>query len=637
MKKRTLTILLTAMFLSVSVKGTAHAVPLTEMGANILQADTSGENVDIFSEELILGTIYLCDEYAIKEQADPDTKTVVSVSGGTTVQILSLEGNEKGVWCKVKAAKDDVEYYGYVQRNYLAVSNANFLALESEMPAANVLSGESYYMNDVEQFPESYRSLLYELKEKHPNWIFVRQAIPMDWDYVIDSELVGARSLIGEYRGDKWKNGNYGSQWAYASRAAVEYCMDPRNYLKEDLIFQFEQLTFNDAYHSVAATQNILQNTFMRGIMPGTNTTYAQNFVEIGQALKVSPFHIASRVAQEQGRGTSSLISGTYPGYEGYYNYFNIGASGSTDEIVIKSGLEKAKQQGWTSPYLSIKGGAAFLANSYIMRGQDTLYLQKFDVDNSYNGVFSHQYMQNIEAPASEGRRIYKAYRDAGAIENTFVFKIPVFQNMPGTPCVSPDTAIQNANIFLLEQGGEKVVAGLVVETNESVDLEYRWLQYDIKADIWSEIQGWTLNNEWCTWYPPKTGDYLFHAEVRVAGTQTITAATIGYHHVSEDDIVIKGMCQMPYEGEGGGFLIGVETNKNPDQKLRYELLIMDCSLYAEGKPAWIWSSGINTVAEGNAFWAVWQPKYGYYLTYFRVYDEEGNLLDDECYGFENV
>ena len=95
MKKRTLTILLTAMFLSVSVKGTAHAVPLTEMGANILQADTSGENVDIFSEELILGTIYLCDEYAIKEQADPDTKTVVSVSGGTTVQILSLEGNEK--------------------------------------------------------------------------------------------------------------------------------------------------------------------------------------------------------------------------------------------------------------------------------------------------------------------------------------------------------------------------------------------------------------------------------------------------------------------------------------------------------------------------------------------------------------
>ena len=50
-------------------------------------------------------------------------------------------------------------------------------------------------------------------------------------------------------------------------------------------------------------------------------------FLEAGKELLVSPYHLASRCKQEQGKnGTSPLITGSYNSYEGYYNYFNIGA-----------------------------------------------------------------------------------------------------------------------------------------------------------------------------------------------------------------------------------------------------------------------------------------------------------------------
>ena len=100
---------------------------------------------------------------------------------------------------------------------------------------------------------------------------------------------------------------------------------------------------------------------------------------------------------------------------------------------------------------------------------------------------------------------------------------------------------------------------------------------------------------------------------------------------------IIKNTCQVPYTGEGGGYLIGFETKGNPNQSYQYEVLILDCTLYAQGKDAWIYSTGKCGLSEGNTFWTIWQPKYGYYWTLFRVYDERGNLLDEECYGFANV
>lgn len=296
---------------------------------------------------------------------------------------------------------------------------------------------------DIEQFPESYKEALTELKEAHPNWTFVKMNTNLDWDVVVQNQMVKGRNLIPASFPEYMWDGLYGQGWAYVTEETLKYYLDPRNGLTEEGIFQFEQLTYNASYHTEEAVQAFLNNTFMSGIIPNTVLTYSYAIYKIGEELGVSPFHLACRIYQEQGKGTSPLISGTYPGYEGYYNYFNIGASGSTNEAVIVSGLSYAKKQGWTDGYHSIYGGAKILASNYILHGQDTLYLQKFDVDSSYDGLYWHQYMQNVCAPSSEGKNIRKSYLTAGSLDNTFVFKIPVYNNMPGETSEAPSISYE--------------------------------------------------------------------------------------------------------------------------------------------------------------------------------------------------
>lgn len=102
-------------------------------------------------------------------------------------------------------------------------------------------------------------------------------------------------------------------------------------------------------------------------------------------------------------------------------------------------------------------------------------------------------------------------------------------------------------------------------------------------------------------------------------------------------DVEIKGICQMPYFGKGGGYLIGIETDSNPKNQLRYEMKILDCSLLRDGKDAWIYTTGQCAPADGNYLWTIWQPEYGYFWTLFSVYDRQGNLVDERCYGFVNA
>jgi len=259
----------------------------------------------------------------------------------------------------------------------------------------------SFY-EDVEQFPKSYQEPLKALKDQHPNWIFVPMKTGLDWNTVIDNELKDGRSLVYKSFPEYTKEGpSDDGNWFYASRDILEVYMDPRNSLTEEAIFQFEQLTYNATYHTEAALENFLSNTFMKGDKnaPGTVMTHAHIIWAVGKekGREVSPFHLASRIYQEQGNGTSALISGTYPGYEGYYNYFNIGATGKSDAEVILNGLKYAKNNWEKGAYYAIEFGSKFIYMNYIRKGQDTLYLQKYNVNpNGAYAVYTHQYMQNI-------------------------------------------------------------------------------------------------------------------------------------------------------------------------------------------------------------------------------------------------
>ena len=413
--------------------------------------ETAQENLqEITEQKSILALVYLCDKYEVKDSPSKNGGTVVSVVSGQSVQIEGVNLDEEGnVWYKVSLYQQDKEYMGYIEKQYLATSDEDFLdwtdeyVEEEEIPANKPMTMALPIMTlsdypDVNQFPASYQNALLALKKKYPNWIFVKMETGLDFNTAISKEL-GDKSWISSSKPASWQNGAAKqSGWSYASEGILRYYMDPRNFLTESSVFQFEQLTYNASYHTEDAVQAIIGNSFMSGDIPGEDMTYAMAFTTIGEELKISPFHLASRVLQEQGvNGTSPLISGTYSGYEGYYNYFNVGASGKDIELIVK-GLTEAMNRGWDTRYKSLYGGASVIVQNYILRGQDTLYLQKFNV--SSNNTYGHQYMQNIMAPASEAPNIKKAYSDTGSLNNSFVFKIPVYSNMPASACPQPDT-----------------------------------------------------------------------------------------------------------------------------------------------------------------------------------------------------
>lgn len=204
---------------------------------------------------------------------------------------------------------------------------------------------------------------------------------------------------------------------------------------------------------------------------------------------------------------------------------------------------------------------------------------------------------------------------------------------LSGSVNVCTDAEITEADpVYVQQQDQNGLVAGLPLQLSRNTDVEYSW--YAAAQGSTSQIQDWTENQEWITWIPDRFGEYTVTVKARVAGNRESSAEqsiTYNYHPK------IRGKCQMPYDGPGGGYLIGVESYDNPEQEYRYEMLILDCTLLAEGKDAWIYSTGQCALDSGSALWTVWQPEYGYYWTLFRIFDGQGNLLDEECYGFQNI
>lgn len=172
-----------------------------------------------------------------------------------------------------------------------------------------------------------------------------------------------------------------------------------------------------------------------------SSVSYADAIMSAAKGSGVSPYVIAAMIIQEQGRnGTGNSISGNYAGYTGYYNYFNVGAYASDGMGAVQRGLWYASQSGsygrpWTTPESSIAGGAQFYGTNYVKAGQDTLYLKKYNVQGS--NIYKHQYMTNVDGAASEGSIFAEGFTSQQK-STALNFKIPVYSNMPETPCAQP-------------------------------------------------------------------------------------------------------------------------------------------------------------------------------------------------------
>lgn len=545
---------------------------------------------EILGGKMILASVYLCDSYDIKESPSYDSNTVLTVFSGQTVLITGAAVDENyNVWSRVHIYGDEVEYDGYVIRTQIVTSDEDFLNWENDynmssdywssinpnvprrlMKAAPRLFATSgrTYSDDVKQFPESYQDALQDLKDKHPNWIFVKQNINRDFQTVINNEI-GDRSWVQNLSRfpDSYKNGTSGSGWCYASEGLIKFYVDPRNALTKDRIFQFELLTYNSSYHTKGALVNFLNSTFMTdaNVAPGCETAgkhYSDIIWDTGVARGISPFHLASRIYQEQGSANTPMISGTYPGFEGLYNHFNISASGRTNNEVITNGLTYARNNGWTDSEKSIVGGAAQIGNGYILKGQDTVYLQKFDVAD--DTPYTHQYMQNIMAPTTESQTTEKMYSNAGTLDCAYVFKIPVYNNMPAYACPEPGTATTILNLTLPSTAASNGVSATPSVWIDGV--EYASLQSNgcISIDVGNQtatnaviykydssgvcrgMYVWMLdyvNGEYVATYEPGLEDLLtYHGfSIRITGKSGIRFKT-GIATTTRDNLVYSGV-----------------------------------------------------------------------------------------------
>lgn len=323
-------------------------------------------------------------------------------------------------------------------------------------------------------FPESYKAQLQAIHAKYPNWKFEAQITNLTWDEVIEAESALGKNLIQKSAVSSWKSTQTGAYdwesnewvefdsggWVAASTELIQYYMDPRNFLDSTYIFQFIKQSYDAS--TLNTTQlaqkksdltSMVKGTYLAGMCEGSS--YVDVIMNAAANSGVSPFTLASMMIQEQGTdGSGRSISGTVQGYEGYYNYLNVGAYKTSTMSAVERGLWYAKGgdsnattygRPWNTRAKAIAGGASYYGQSYVKVGQDTMYLKKFNVQGS--NLYGHQYMTNVGGGASEGAHMAEAY-DEQARNAALIFKIPVYKDMPATACAKP-TGDGNPNYML--------------------------------------------------------------------------------------------------------------------------------------------------------------------------------------------
>ena len=148
-------------------------------------------------------------------------------------------------------------------------------------------------------FSESYIEDLAALQKEHPNWKFVAFKTGIDFDDAIKGELAGTPTTETNLR-------------AY---------LDPRNWLNEKYIFQFESIKKSDAVQSVSSVNAILKNTWManskinyfdtQGISKTVTevNTYADAMIKASNDTNMSANYIAAKIRQENGGATYSATA----------------------------------------------------------------------------------------------------------------------------------------------------------------------------------------------------------------------------------------------------------------------------------------------------------------------------------------
>lgn len=378
----------------------------------------------------------------------------------------SGNGSEcEGTYSYVKLIYKNNPYYGYACTANIKVANVTD-EIKKELEEAG--------------FPESYWDDLAILKEAHPTWKFIAIPTELDFQTAVDNMDVGSKSLYQStssntqgYLSTKEENYNWdtdtfkvydGKNWYAANNQTIAYYLDPRNFLSDSYIFQFEALNYLENVHTLETVENILGTSYI--------SKFATDFFEAGVYYQVNPLHLATRSLVELGSGTEPnlAISGksvTVDGktYSGFYNFYNIGAYAGTNAAqlaVAYAGTAGSYGRPWNTEKKAIYGGAEFIEFGYVNRGQFNTYFEKWNTIYNYskkNGIsnpapnYTHQYQQSVFAPSVEAENSYRARVKSGSevMNEAYIFYIPVYKNMPASTSLptqgNPNNRLKTINI----------------------------------------------------------------------------------------------------------------------------------------------------------------------------------------------
>ena len=282
-------------------------------------------------------------------------------------------------------------------------------------------------------FPVSYIDGLTALHKKYPAWNFEPFITNLDWSSVISGERTPhkkqmiEKSVSSQYKCDCDSCDGViqeGPNWVSASKEAVEYYMDPRNWFDEQHIFQFEKISYLSS-QSVKGVEAIIKDTWMSNayitykdafgndvtyLENGNKLTYSQAIINAAKDSNISAYYIASKIVQEVGSTSASVAGGscgTFSPYKGIYNYYNIGAyTGASDGLKWANGNMKTSSSSSaplyktastsaeklvtvpasTSLYYAGESGSFYRVNVSVSAKQYSGYIQKslVSVSDSY-------------------------------------------------------------------------------------------------------------------------------------------------------------------------------------------------------------------------------------------------------------
>lgn len=403
---------------------------------------------------------------------------------GTSYRSMGLLSINKEINILDTVTGNDGKTWYYMEYNgingYVA---AEFIVVSSHEEYETDAKFEAYL--DTQGFPGSYKPYLRTLHAKYPNWNFRAARTGLSWNDVLEREGELGKSLVSSSAPSSWKSqaaGAYDPQtgkytsfdsggWAAASEKIIAYYLDPRNFINQIGIFQFLTHTYDAETQTSAGLAAVVSGTFLDAAFPETGfATYADALMEAGRTATVNPYVLASMILVEQGTsGTGKCISGTVSGYEGYYNYYNIGAYKTASMSAVTRGLWYASRSGsyqrpWDGHFASLLGGALFYSENYVKQNKNTLYFKKWNVMNGLEDVGEGQYMTNVQGAESEAAALRKGY--LSLLDSPMIFEIPIYSGMPDAACRKPSGNNASSQPELPKEEEPKIKKEQTVTTN---------------------------------------------------------------------------------------------------------------------------------------------------------------------------